>query len=60
MKTELDWYKVQLLTNEEIKFINGGGQWWYWLGETCHKIKNVIDQIEKANIEAPVSVAEWN
>ena len=60
MKTEIDSYKVKLISIEEMKSINGGGEWWFWLGETIHKFMNLCNKIEKANIEAPVSVAEWN
>lgn len=60
MKTEIESCNLKPLTDNEVKLISGGGLWWYWLGETLHKIINVLNEIERANIEAPVSVSEWN
>lgn len=60
MELNLLKFNMQELSANEKTLINGGGPWWFWLGTMFKKFEIICNEIQEANIEAPVSVAEWN
>ncbi len=60
MKLEKENLILDELSHFEEININNGGSGFYWLGQVFGSLKNLCDAIQAANIECPVSVAEWN
>ncbi len=43
MEKKVENMKIELLTKESLTKVNGGGEWWVWLGETVGNVQNAIE-----------------
>jgi hypothetical protein len=43
MERKVKNMKIELLTKESLTKVNGGGEWWVWLGKTVGNVQNAIE-----------------